>query len=65
MIQQTIIKLINMEQQELIKFIRFFASSLICFCIILFCLTFAIIFLFATVDILHQAYNHFILPYEL
>jgi len=54
-----------MEKQEIIKFIRFLTGGLICFCVILFCLTFAIIFLFATVDILYQAYNYFILPYEL
>jgi hypothetical protein len=54
-----------MERQEILKFIRFCIGGLIGFCVILFCITFAIIFLFATVDILHQAYIHFILPYEL
>jgi hypothetical protein len=54
-----------MEREKILKFITYCAGALICFCIILFCLTFAIIFLFATVDVLHEAYNHFILPYEL
>ena len=54
---------INMERKEIIDFIRFCIGGLIGFCVIAFCITFAIVFLFASADIIYQSYNHFILPY--
>jgi len=56
---------INMERKEIIDFIRFCIGGLIGFCVILFCITFAIVFLFATVDLLNEAYIHFIKPHIL
>jgi len=50
---------INMERKEIIDFIRFCIGGLIGFCVILFCITFAIVFLMASTDLIIDAYTHF------